>query len=537
MGHLIIAGLIIYDPLGRPTVTAGSGHCLLSVRPSPTCQNLSKQNKVQARIVIATGGTAGLAEWIIEDTHVRLPLFLQGFSKIKMEPPSLFHPVSTHPLLPAPAPPPQHPLMDPLANGPLGHAHFPSPYLLAAAQASLLNHPDRMSLLNPTDRIFQPDRLNPTSNPSLISLHAPTPITPSMAMIASTSNVAPVSSSPSSPRPSVFTHPAIPSSSSSSSEIIKSTSLEYSPQSVRCPTSVDKYSIDSLTATKDITTPAPTSVANSRILDAKRLFKVSGSGGGGRHNRPISPTNLKTESNDMDRIKEGKQRYFDGQDSNDITDLSNVNGGSKISKSGKKGRTGKLARLSINARERRRMHDLNDALDDLRHCIPYAHSPSVRKLSKIATLLLAKNYILMQSNALEELRRLVAYVCQASGIPLPNAAAALMNSSQQGSLMFASAATSVSTASLTSTGSSSSGDPSPTSIISATSSEPGLSCTTSNGPVVTSPPLELKLRSNSHLSPFTSPTTVTLPERGSPPSFEMESNKCSPEKDLTNGKC
>lgn len=42
------------------------------------------------------------------------------------------------------------------------------------------------------------------------------------------------------------------------------------------------------------------------------------------------------------------------------------------------------------------MHDLNDALDELRGVIPYAHSPSVRKLSKIATLLLAKNYILMQ---------------------------------------------------------------------------------------------------------------------------------------------
>ena len=42
------------------------------------------------------------------------------------------------------------------------------------------------------------------------------------------------------------------------------------------------------------------------------------------------------------------------------------------------------------------MHDLNDALDELRAVIPYAHGPSVRKLSKIATLLLAKNYILMQ---------------------------------------------------------------------------------------------------------------------------------------------
>ncbi|KAJ9599422.1 hypothetical protein L9F63_010091 [Diploptera punctata] len=77
-----------------------------------------------------------------------------------------------------------------------------------------------------------------------------------------------------------------------------------------------------------------------------------------------------------------------------------------------KSRQGKLVRLNINARERRRMHDLNDALDELRSVIPYAHSPSVRKLSKIATLLLAKNFILMQANALEELRRLIAYLQQ-----------------------------------------------------------------------------------------------------------------------------
>jgi hypothetical protein len=63
------------------------------------------------------------------------------------------------------------------------------------------------------------------------------------------------------------------------------------------------------------------------------------------------------------------------------------------------------SRLSINARERRRMHDLNDALDDLRSVIPYAHGPSVRKLSKIATLLLAKNYIMMQESAIEELKK------------------------------------------------------------------------------------------------------------------------------------
>nr|KAG5706915.1 hypothetical protein BaRGS_021421 [Batillaria attramentaria] len=63
-------------------------------------------------------------------------------------------------------------------------------------------------------------------------------------------------------------------------------------------------------------------------------------------------------------------------------------------------------RLKINSRERRRMHDLNAALDGLREVMPYAHGPSVRKLSKIATLLLARNYILMLNNSLEEMKKL-----------------------------------------------------------------------------------------------------------------------------------
>ncbi|KAH8385541.1 class E basic helix-loop-helix protein 22 [Drosophila serrata] len=90
-------------------------------------------------------------------------------------------------------------------------------------------------------------------------------------------------------------------------------------------------------------------------------------------------------------------------------------GGSGSNGGKQKNRQGKTVRLNINARERRRMHDLNDALDELRSVIPYAHSPSVRKLSKIATLLLAKNYILMQQNALEELRRLLAYIQSTTG--------------------------------------------------------------------------------------------------------------------------
>nr|XP_027810130.1 class E basic helix-loop-helix protein 23 [Marmota flaviventris] len=98
-------------------------------------------------------------------------------------------------------------------------------------------------------------------------------------------------------------------------------------------------------------------------------------------------------------------------------------------------------RLSINARERRRMHDLNDALDGLRAVIPYAHSPSVRKLSKIATLLLAKNYILMQAQALDEMRRLVAYLNQSQGLAAPVAAAPLTPFGQAAVYPFSASAT------------------------------------------------------------------------------------------------
>ncbi len=74
-----------------------------------------------------------------------------------------------------------------------------------------------------------------------------------------------------------------------------------------------------------------------------------------------------------------------------------------------------IFRLSINARERRRMHDLNDALDDLRSVIPYAHGPSVRKLSKIATLLLAKNFIMMQNSIIEELKKEMSFLLSNCG--------------------------------------------------------------------------------------------------------------------------
>uniref|UniRef100_A0A803TPA7 Oligodendrocyte transcription factor 1 n=1 Tax=Anolis carolinensis TaxID=28377 RepID=A0A803TPA7_ANOCA len=70
-------------------------------------------------------------------------------------------------------------------------------------------------------------------------------------------------------------------------------------------------------------------------------------------------------------------------------------------------------RRKINSRERKRMQDLNLAMDALREVIlPYsaAHCQSSpgRKLSKIATLLLARNYILLLGSSLQELRRILA---------------------------------------------------------------------------------------------------------------------------------
>ncbi|XP_072263687.1 oligodendrocyte transcription factor 3-like [Pyxicephalus adspersus] len=64
-------------------------------------------------------------------------------------------------------------------------------------------------------------------------------------------------------------------------------------------------------------------------------------------------------------------------------------------------------RMKVNSRERQRMHDLNQAMDGLREVMPYSYGPSVRKLSKISTLLLARNYIVMLSNSLEEMRKLL----------------------------------------------------------------------------------------------------------------------------------
>ncbi|XP_032673796.1 protein dimmed-like [Odontomachus brunneus] len=61
-----------------------------------------------------------------------------------------------------------------------------------------------------------------------------------------------------------------------------------------------------------------------------------------------------------------------------------------------------LRRLESNERERMRMHSLNDAFQSLREVIP--HVTKGRRLSKIETLTLAKNYIVALTDVICAMR-------------------------------------------------------------------------------------------------------------------------------------
>ena len=78
-------------------------------------------------------------------------------------------------------------------------------------------------------------------------------------------------------------------------------------------------------------------------------------------------------------------------------------GGGRTSRKGRRPRRERnQRRLESNERERQRMHLLNDAFQELREVIP--HVRIGRKLSKIETLTLAKNFIKALTNIVCEMR-------------------------------------------------------------------------------------------------------------------------------------
>ncbi|KAG2467715.1 NDF4 factor, partial [Polypterus senegalus] len=91
-------------------------------------------------------------------------------------------------------------------------------------------------------------------------------------------------------------------------------------------------------------------------------------------------------------------------------------------------------RIKANARERSRMHGLNDALDNLRRVMP-CYSKT-QKLSKIETLRLARNYIWALSEVLEsgespDGRGFVEMLCKGLSQPTSNLVAGCMQLGQQ----------------------------------------------------------------------------------------------------------
>ncbi|KAJ4932808.1 hypothetical protein JOQ06_029650 [Pogonophryne albipinna] len=83
----------------------------------------------------------------------------------------------------------------------------------------------------------------------------------------------------------------------------------------------------------------------------------------------------------------------------------------------------KVRRMKANARERNRMHGLNDALEGLRKIVP-CYSKT-QKLSKIETLRLAKNYIwalseILRSGKAPDLMSFVQALCKGLSQPTTN---------------------------------------------------------------------------------------------------------------------
>ncbi|XP_005102880.1 protein dimmed [Aplysia californica] len=120
--------------------------------------------------------------------------------------------------------------------------------------------------------------------------------------------------------------------------------------------------------------------------EAAAEFGIRKRGGtGGKRDNPGSPSD--SSSSNMDEPSEKKPR------------------GGKKSTRRRKGVSAKernLRRLESNERERMRMHSLNDAFQGLREVIPHVNLD--RKLSKIETLTLAKNYIKALSNVICNMR-------------------------------------------------------------------------------------------------------------------------------------
>nr|CAG4636021.1 EOG090X030C [Eubosmina coregoni] len=98
----------------------------------------------------------------------------------------------------------------------------------------------------------------------------------------------------------------------------------------------------------------------------------------------------------------GSNRNALNDDNEEMANSLRSNDAPKRKRTGMSARERNLRRLESNERERLRMHGLNAAFEELRAVIP--HIQVERKLSKIETLTLAKNYIMALTNVICDIR-------------------------------------------------------------------------------------------------------------------------------------
>lgn len=108
-------------------------------------------------------------------------------------------------------------------------------------------------------------------------------------------------------------------------------------------------------------------------------------------------------SRSMQRDDDSNDRGRANSTASDTSKLNQATGATRRRKSALSPRDRNLRRLESNERERMRMHSLNDAFQALRETIP--HVSMDRKLSKIETLTLAKNYINALTSVVVKLRQ------------------------------------------------------------------------------------------------------------------------------------
>lgn len=111
---------------------------------------------------------------------------------------------------------------------------------------------------------------------------------------------------------------------------------------------------------------------------------------------------LRSASSAASCPKNPKQQKKSSSSSSVTSSSSGNNNSNRRKRNTLSARERNLRRLESNERERMRMHSLNDAFQALREVIP--HVTMERKLSKIETLTLAKNYIMALTNVICEMR-------------------------------------------------------------------------------------------------------------------------------------